>query len=49
METLCQFTAPVTMDITADGSIKQHYESSPIASRQHSDRHTKALDGKNFR
>ncbi len=26
METLCQFTAPVTMDISADVNIKQHYE-----------------------
>ncbi len=27
MEAVCQFAAPVTMDISADGNIKQHYAS----------------------
>ena len=27
MEAVCQFAAPVTMDINADGNIKQHYTS----------------------
>ncbi len=31
METVSQFAAPVTMDISADGNIKQHYESASSA------------------
>jgi hypothetical protein len=31
METVCQFAAPMTMDINADGSIKQHYTSGSAA------------------
>lgn len=31
METVCEFTAPVTMDLNADGNIKQHYTSASAA------------------
>ena len=31
METVSQFAAPVTMDISADGNLKQHYESASSA------------------
>jgi hypothetical protein len=32
MEAVCEFAAPVTMDISADGNIKQHYTSASPAS-----------------